>query len=45
MVFIFSWMSRYGRVVAGEVSGDWKKGNITPIFTKGRKDDLEPLVI
>ena len=20
--------------------GDWKKGNITPIFKKGRKEDL-----
>ena len=27
-----SWLS-------GEVPGDWKKGNITPIFKKGRKDD------
>ncbi|KFV12953.1 RNA-directed DNA polymerase from mobile element jockey, partial [Pterocles gutturalis] len=23
----------------GEVPGDWKKGNITPIFKKGRKED------
>ena len=23
----------------GEVPGDWKKGNITPIFKKGKKDD------
>ena len=28
-----SWLS-------GEIPGDWKKGNITPIFKKGRKDDL-----
>ena len=27
-----SWLS-------GEVPGDWKKGNITPTFKKGRKDD------
>ena len=27
-----SWLS-------GEDPGDWKKGNITPIFTKGRKED------
>jgi len=24
----------------GEILGDWKKGNITPIFKKGRKDNL-----
>ena len=24
---------------SGEVSGDWKKGNIVPIFKKGRKED------
>ena len=27
-----SWLS-------GEVPSDWKKGNITPIFKKGRKDE------
>ena len=27
-----SWLS-------GEIPGDWKKGNITPIFKKGRKKD------
>jgi len=27
-----SWLS-------GEVPGDWKKGNVTPIFKKGRKED------
>ena len=26
-----SWLS-------GEVPGDWKEGNITPIFKKGRKE-------
>ncbi|KAK4816769.1 hypothetical protein QYF61_022767 [Mycteria americana] len=25
--------------VPGEVPGDWKKGNIVPIFKKGRRDD------
>ena len=28
-----SWLS-------GEVPGDWEMGNITPLFKKGRKDDL-----
>jgi len=26
--------------LSGEVSSDWKKGNIAPVFKKGRKDDL-----
>jgi len=25
---------------SGEVPGDWKKGNIAPIFKKDRKEDL-----
>ncbi|KFP65567.1 RNA-directed DNA polymerase from mobile element jockey, partial [Cariama cristata] len=25
----------------GEVPTDWKKGNITPIFKKGKEEDLE----
>ena len=25
--------------LSGEVPGDWKKGNIAPIFKKGRKED------
>ncbi|KFP11012.1 RNA-directed DNA polymerase from mobile element jockey, partial [Egretta garzetta] len=32
MIFEKSWQS-------GEVPGDWKKGNIAPIFKKGRKED------
>ncbi|KFZ62457.1 RNA-directed DNA polymerase from mobile element jockey, partial [Podiceps cristatus] len=32
MIFEKSWWS-------GEVPGDWKKGNIVPIFKKGRKED------
>ena len=32
MIFEKSWQS-------GEVHGDWKKGNIAPIFKKGRKED------
>ncbi|KAK4822059.1 hypothetical protein QYF61_008868 [Mycteria americana] len=32
MIFEKSWQS-------GEVPGDWKKGNIAPIFRKGRKED------
>ncbi|KFQ79534.1 RNA-directed DNA polymerase from mobile element jockey, partial [Phoenicopterus ruber ruber] len=32
MIFERSWQS-------GEVPGDWKKGNIAPIFEKGRKED------
>ena len=32
IIFQRSWQS-------GEVHGDWKKGNIMPIFKKGRKED------
>jgi len=32
IIFQRSWQS-------GEVPGDWKKGNIVPIFKKGRKED------
>ena len=27
--------------LTGGVPGDWKKGNVTPIFKKGRKEDSE----
>ena len=33
IIFEKSWLS-------GEVPGDWKKGNVTPFFKKGRKEDL-----
>ncbi|TRZ21431.1 hypothetical protein HGM15179_005714 [Zosterops borbonicus] len=29
--------------LAGEASDDWEKGNIAPIFKRGRKDDSEPV--
>jgi len=32
VIFDKSWQS-------GEFPGDWKKGNIVPIFKKGRKED------
>ena len=32
MIFEESWQS-------GEVPGDWKRGNLAPIFKKGRKED------
>ena len=32
IIFEKSWLS-------GEIPGDWKKGNITPIFKTGRKED------
>jgi len=32
LIFEKSWQS-------GQVPGDWTKGNIVPIFKKGRKED------
>ena len=32
IIFQKSWLS-------GEVPGDWRKGNVTPMFRKGRKED------
>ena len=32
IIFEKSWLS-------GEVPGDWKKGNLAPVFKKGRKED------
>ena len=33
IIFKKSWLS-------GEASSDWKKGNMTPIFKKGRTEEL-----